>query len=180
MSNEQLTEMENVVLFVQPKDLVSAFCRALLPALGVPPPTDVPLWLSLGQAFWNLGSDLPVQQKQPWTSGRVYGLLRENESILPASSLFTCAGLRSPGYKCHHTHSPKSFRTQTRRKSFLFYVFKELLIFFTRVYSLPKMTNSGNSLQPNLCLTNCKDVSSTHALDRTVTVSDTVPMLGLP
>ena len=27
MSSEQLTEMENV-LFVQPKDLVSAFCRA--------------------------------------------------------------------------------------------------------------------------------------------------------
>ena len=28
MSNEQLTEMENVVLYVQPKDLVSAFRRA--------------------------------------------------------------------------------------------------------------------------------------------------------
>lgn len=146
------------------------FLPSIAACLGGPS-TDVPLWPSLGQAFWNLGSDLPVQQKQPGTSGGVYGTLRENGSTPLESSLFTYTGLRSPGSKCHHTHSPKSFRTQTRRKSFLLYVFKELLIFCTRVHPLPKLTDSGNSLQPNLCLPNCKDVSLTRALDRTVTMT---------
>ena len=118
-----------------------------------------------------MGSDLPVQQKQPGTSGGVYGTLRENESTPLKSRLFTYTGLRSPGSKCHHTYSPKSFRTQTRRKSFLPYVFKEVLIFCTRVYPLPKLTDSGNSPQPNLCLANCKDMSSTRTLVGTVTVT---------
>lgn len=121
--------------------------------------------------LWNLGSNLPVQQKQPGTSGGVYGTLRENGSTPLERSLFTYTDLGVLGPNAIIPTLPNPLELGPEGSLFSYMYLKSCSLSAPGFTPLPKLTDSGNSLQPNLCLPNCKDLSVTRALDRTVAMT---------